>query len=156
MSRLVTGALNSLAKLAFFMVLWFPRIMVSAVSNQEPFLIRGNAMFFYSKNSLPSKEVLPGIVLRSVYLDNSMMTFFDIEPGSRIPPHKHPHEQISYVVKGSMKMTVGGEIRSMREGDIAVIPPNVEHQVETGDEPVLAIDAWHPRRDDYVLDTPSS
>lgn len=113
-------------------------------------------MFFYSKNSLPSKEVLPGIVLRSVYLDHSMLTFFDIEPGSRIPAHKHPHEQISYVVKGSMKMIVGGEMRRMAEGDIAVIPPNVEHQVETGDEAVLAIDAWHPRRDDYILDTPSS
>jgi quercetin dioxygenase-like cupin family protein len=109
-------------------------------------------MYFHSKNQLPSKEALPGVTLRSVYLDNSMMTFFDIQPNSRIPAHKHPHEQISYLVKGSMKMTVGGETRSMREGDIAVIPPFVEHQVEVGDEPVLAIDAWHPRRDDYILD----
>ncbi|RJP16070.1 MAG: cupin domain-containing protein [Candidatus Abyssobacteria bacterium SURF_5] len=109
-------------------------------------------MYFHSKNSLPRKEVLPGIVLRSVYLDNSMMTFFDIQPNSRIPLHKHPHEQISYLVKGKMKMIVGGEERSMQEGDIAIIPPNVEHEVQVGEEPVLAIDAWHPRRADYILD----
>lgn len=109
-------------------------------------------MFFYRKEELPSKEVLPGILLRSVYLENSMMTFFDIQPGSRISLHKHPHEQISYLIKGSMTMKVGGETRVMHEGDIAVIPPNVDHEIEVGKEPVLAIDAWHPRREDYVLD----
>ncbi len=109
-------------------------------------------MYFYSKDQLPTKEVLPGIVLRSVYLENSMMTFFDIQPHSRIPRHKHPHEQISYLVRGAMKMTVGDETRMMRQGDIAVIPPNVEHEIETGDEPVLAIDGWHPKREDYILD----
>jgi quercetin dioxygenase-like cupin family protein len=87
-----------------------------------------------------------------VYLDNSMLTFFDIEPNSHIPLHKHPHEQISYVVKGSMTMTVGDQTRVMREGDIAVIPSGVEHRVDTGSEPLFAIDAWHPRREDYILD----
>lgn len=109
-------------------------------------------MVFYNKDELPSKEVVPGIMLRSVYLDNCMMTFFDLQPGSQIPPHKHPHEQISFVVKGSLKMTVGGETKTMGAGDIAVIPPNVEHQAETGDEVTFAIDAWNPIREDYVLD----
>ncbi|RJP65034.1 MAG: cupin domain-containing protein [Candidatus Abyssobacteria bacterium SURF_17] len=109
-------------------------------------------MFFYNRHELPSKEVLPGIMLRSVYVKNTMMTFFDIQPGRRIPPHKHPHEQISYLVKGSMNMTVGGETRAMKEGDIAVIPPNVEHSVEVGVEPVFALDAWYPVREDYILD----
>ena len=109
-------------------------------------------MFFYSKRELPSKELLPGIMLRSVYLKNAMMTFFDLQPGSRIPSHKHPHEQISYLVRGSMNMTVGGETRTMKEGDIAVIPPNIEHSVEVGAEPVFALDAWYPIREDYMLD----
>jgi len=109
-------------------------------------------MYFYKKSELPSKEMLPGIELRSVYLDNAMMTFFDLQPGSTIPPHKHPHEQISFVVKGSMKMTVGGETRMVSEGDIAVIPPDVEHSAEVGEEPVFALDGWYPIREDYVLD----
>lgn len=109
-------------------------------------------MPFYKKSELPTKEIVPGITLRSVYLDNNMMTFFDLEPGSAIPSHKHPHEQISYIAKGSLTMTVGGETRTMREGDIAVVPPNVEHSAQTGDQPTLAIDSWHPIREDYVLD----
>jgi quercetin dioxygenase-like cupin family protein len=108
-------------------------------------------MLFFNKDELPSKEMLPGVKLRSVYLESSMMTFFDIKPHSRIPLHKHPHEQISYLVKGTMKMRVGDETRMMHEGDIAVIPPNVEHEIEIGDAPVFAIDAWHPRREDYIL-----
>ena len=113
-------------------------------------------MYFHSKNELPSKEIQPGITLRSVYLENTMMTIFDLQPGSRIPLHKHPHEQISYVAKGSLKMTVAGQAKVMQEGDIAVIPPNVEHEAEVGDEQTLALDAWHPIREDYVLDKEST
>lgn len=109
-------------------------------------------MHFHSKDELPSKEMLPGITLRSVYLENTMMTFFDLQPGSRIPLHKHEHEQISYVVRGSLKMTVAGQTKLMREGDIAVIPGNVEHEAEVGEEPTFALDAWYPIREDYVLD----
>ncbi len=109
-------------------------------------------MSFYSRSQLPSKEVLPGIILRSVYLENTMMTFFDLKAGSHIPAHKHPHEQISYLVRGSMKMRVGDQTRVMNEGDIAVVPANVEHEVEVGPEPVFALDAWHPIRQDYILD----
>ena len=109
-------------------------------------------MYFHERNELPSKEMLPGITLRSVYLENTMMTFFDLEPGSRIPPHKHHHEQISYLVSGSMTMTVGGEQKLMGAGDIAVVPANIEHEAEVGDEPAFALDAWHPIREDYVLD----
>lgn len=109
-------------------------------------------MFFYSREKLPSKEMLPGIILRSVYLTNTMLTFFDLAPDSHIPAHKHPHEQISYLIKGSMTMTVGGETKLMRAGDIAAIPPNVEHEIVVGREACVAIDAWHPIRDDYILD----
>ena len=108
-------------------------------------------MPFYKKDELPSKEVVPGITLRSVYLENSMMTTFDIEPGSAIPSHKHPHEQITFLVKGSLKMTVGDETRTMQASDIAVVPPEVEHSAEAL-EPSLAVDSWYPIREDYVLD----
>lgn len=109
-------------------------------------------MYFYTKKDLPSKEVLPGIVLRSVYLPNTMITFFDLAAGSRIPAHKHPHEQISYMLHGTITMTVGGETRTMQPGDIAVIPANVEHSVVVGEQQAVALDAWHPIRQDYVLD----
>ena len=108
-------------------------------------------MPFYKKDELPSKEVVPGITLRSVYLENSMMTFFDLEPGSAIPSHKHPHEQITCLVKGSLKMTVGDETRTIQAGDIAVVPPEVGHSAEAL-EPSYAVDSWYPIREDYVLD----
>jgi quercetin dioxygenase-like cupin family protein len=109
-------------------------------------------MTFHKMSELPSKEVLPGVLLRSVYIENAMMTFFELQPGSVIPRHKHPHEQISYIANGSLTMTVAGETRVMGQGDIAVIPPNVEHEAVVGDRPTLALDAWYPIREDYVLD----
>lgn len=113
-------------------------------------------MPFHKKSELPTKEIVPGITLRSVYLENSMMTFFDFQPGSAIPSHKHPHEQITYLVKGSLEMTVAGETMTMQDGDIAVVPANAEHSAKVGDAPAFAVDSWYPVRDDYVLDSLST
>ena len=88
-------------------------------------------MYFHERNELPSKEMLPGITLRSVYLENIAVQYLD---------------------PSDLTMTVGGEQKLMGAGDIAVVPANIEHEAEVGDEPAFALDAWHPIREDYVLD----
>jgi quercetin dioxygenase-like cupin family protein len=51
---------------------------------------------FFRKSDLKARPVLQGITLRAIAGDKTMMTFFDLEPHACIPPHRHPHEQISY------------------------------------------------------------
>jgi quercetin dioxygenase-like cupin family protein len=48
-------------------------------------------------------------------------------------------------------MTVGNETRTIQAGDIAVVPPEVEHSAKAL-EPSYAVDSWYPIREDYVLD----
>lgn len=106
-------------------------------------------MPFYTVGDLPSVEAQPGIVRRSVYLEHAMITFFDLAPGSVIPVHSHPHEQITFVVRGAMEFTVGDEVRVLRAGDGACSPAGVPHGAVVLDEPTFALDAWYPRREDY-------
>ena len=68
-------------------------------------------MSFFTVNELPGTEMLPGVVRRAVYLEHAMMTFFDFAPGSVIPEHDHPHEQITYVLQGTMEFRLGDERR---------------------------------------------
>ena len=38
-------------------------------------------MPYYKKQDLPSKEIIPGLTLRSVWIDKLMITMVDLKPG---------------------------------------------------------------------------
>jgi len=101
---------------------------------------------------LPSKELLPGISLRSIHLDKVMVTFVDLEEGALVPPHRHPHEQISLIISGSLLYNVEGEAKLVRAGEAVLVPADAEHSVSVLDGPVLAYDVFHPVREDYIFD----
>lgn len=107
-------------------------------------------MSFFSTSKLPATEMLEGVLRREVHLDHVMLTFFDFEPGSVVPEHSHAHEQITYVVRGGMRFTLGDETRTLHAGDGVTIPPGIPHGAVVLDEPTLAIDAWYPLREDYL------
>ncbi|MDY7078162.1 MAG: cupin domain-containing protein [Chloroflexota bacterium] len=106
-------------------------------------------MSFFTVNELPGTEMLPGVVRRAVYLEHAMITFFDFAPGSVIPEHDHPHEQITYVLQGTMEFRLGDERHTLRAGDGVCCPPNIPHSAVILDEPTVALDAWYPLREEY-------
>ncbi len=65
--------------------------------------------YFRSLKNLNHKEPVKGVSVRSVYLDDYMLTYMEFEPGSVIPEHKHPREQITLILEGGMDMTVERE-----------------------------------------------
>jgi len=106
-------------------------------------------MAYFRTNELPATEMLPGATRRAAYLGKVMLTFFDFEPRTVIPGHHHPHEQITWIVSGSMEFNLDGEVRVLHAGDGVLIPPDTPHGATILDEPCRAIDAWHPIREDY-------
>jgi len=107
-------------------------------------------MGFFRESDLKAKQVLEGITLKAVSGDKTMMTFFEFEPNAVIPSHKHPHEQITYIIEGKMEFTIEGETMILKEGEGVVIPSNQEHSARGMDESTKAVDAWYPIREDYL------
>ena len=101
-------------------------------------------MSFFEVKRLPAQEVLPGIVLRSVNLENVMMTFVDYAAGSEVAMHEHRHEQITYVLEGTLEVAVGEERRLLGPGQGVRIPPYTEHGSRPVQGPAKALDAWSP------------
>lgn len=99
---------------------------------------------------LASREMLPGVTLREVHLERVMVTFIRLLPGAVVPAHRHPHEQISVVVSGRLKMTVGTESFVLQPGEGARVPSRVEHSAEALAE-TWAQDSFSPIREDYVM-----
>jgi len=62
---------------------------------------------------------------------------FTLAPGGRIPAHRHPnieHEQL--MLSGQMRVTLDGEERVVRAGQVLFIPPRVTHAyANDGPEP---------------------
>lgn len=95
-------------------------------------------------------RVLPGIDRRTlVYGASSLMTEFRMDKGSRLPSHNHPQEQIGYLVKGHVALTIAGEKYDVLPGASWCIPGGAEHSAEILEDSV-AIEVFAPVRADYL------
>jgi quercetin dioxygenase-like cupin family protein len=63
--------------------------------------------------------------------------------------HSHPHEQISYIQKGSFEVEINGEKRILKAGDSFYAAPDVKHGVVALEDSVI-IDVFTPQRDDFL------
>jgi quercetin dioxygenase-like cupin family protein len=80
---------------------------------------------------------------------NEMIGRLHLAKGAVVPPHKHVSEQITMVMSGSLKFTIGGEETTVLAGEVFIIPPNVVHSavaLEDSDD----IDAFSPLRLDWL------
>ena len=108
-------------------------------------------MHWYRTADLPQKKMADGILLSAVWGEGAMITFFDLEEGAVIPPHKHSHEQITFLIEGELEFTVSGEMRILGPGDGCVIAAYEEHTVRVRKGPAKALDAWYPLREEYKI-----
>jgi|TARA_B100000315_G_C14293980_1_gene458692 quercetin dioxygenase-like cupin family protein len=77
--------------------------------------------------------------------ESCQLLWAKFEPGGTYELHSHPHEQISVMVSGRMRLTVGDEVRDIGPGDMWYAPANMLHGGEIlGDEPVVFIDVYAP------------
>jgi quercetin dioxygenase-like cupin family protein len=105
-------------------------------------------MPFIDLTEVQVKEPAPGYKAVFVHSEKMTIAYWDVEPGSVLPEHSHPHEQIASVIEGRFELLVGEERRVMEPGVAAVIPSNVVH----GGRAITAcrlIDVFHPVREDY-------
>jgi len=95
-------------------------------------------------------KALPGIRMKTLcYGAQTLMTEFLLERGSTLPLHAHPHEQTGYLVKGHMRLTIGGVPNDVFPGDSWCIPSSVEHGAQILEDSV-AIEVFSPVREDYL------
>ncbi len=93
--------------------------------------------------------MLPGLTRKTLAQGQSMMICeFTFDAHVEIPTHSHPHEQVGYVVKGHVEMTIEGKKYELRQGDSYYAPSNAPHGALTL-EPSVIVDTFSPPREDY-------
>jgi quercetin dioxygenase-like cupin family protein len=105
--------------------------------------------YFFEPETRTKKEVLPGVALRTFWGERMLLSLVDLQPGAAIPAHSHPHEQVGMMLRGEMHLTIGGETRLVKPGDLYIIPGGVQHSVSVGKAEAQCIEAFSPVREEY-------
>ena len=98
-----------------------------------------------------SWEDLGGGIKRKImsYNDSVMLVKVAFEKNAIGALHHHYHTQISFIESGIFEVTVDGEKKALKKGDVFYIPPDAMHGVVCFEEGVL-IDIFSPMREDFV------
>ena len=102
-------------------------------------------------NNVPWEPVRAGVDRKAFSSNGATVALNRLAPGHEPRPHHHPHEQIIYILEGRFRIHVGEQQTVLGAGGLLVVPPDVEHWGEVvGDETVLNLDVFTPKRADYA------
>jgi quercetin dioxygenase-like cupin family protein len=104
---------------------------------------------FSTLAGLPWERITDKIERRILAGKQGMIVWWKMNAGAHAASHQHPHEQIVLMLKGRMDFRIGSDRRSMVEGDVAVIPGNVEHE-GFFPEDTEVVDVFAPPREDFL------
>ncbi len=92
----------------------------------------------------------PGITRRILARGGNMMGVeAAFEKGAVGSEHRHPHEQITYVVSGVFEYTCEGKTYTLTAGDSYYVAPDWSHGAVCVEAGVL-IDIFTPQREDFL------
>ena len=75
----------------------------------------------------PEYSTEKGPTIKGEKIEIAMMTY---PAGTSANPHTHPNEQFQIVLKGKARYHIGGEEKVLGPGEVALMPANVEHEIE--------------------------
>ena len=94
----------------------------------------------------------PGITRRILARGGSLMGVeASFKKGAAGMVHKHPHEQVSYIVSGSFEYEANSVTYMLKAGDSYYVEPDVLHGAVALEDSVI-LDIFTPQREDFIAD----
>jgi quercetin dioxygenase-like cupin family protein len=78
-----------------------------------------------------------------------MIAHVYLAKGAVVPEHSHHNEQITYILDGLLRFTLGDETIDVAAGEVLTIPAHVPHRAEALED-TLDVDVFHPPRQDWL------
>ena len=98
-------------------------------------------------------QVKPGVERRLAYTNNVMIAVIDFNNGPQAepdPPHRHVHEQVSYVAEGEILFIMDDETVKLGPGDLFTVPSDRLHTIQLLTSHARLIDCFNPIREDFI------
>jgi quercetin dioxygenase-like cupin family protein len=105
---------------------------------------------FASASETAPRRIWDGVAGRVVMGGNATLGVIELAPGSVVPEHSHPNEQLGILLEGTVTFRIGGERRTLQQrGDTWSIPPDVPHEAQAGEAGAVVAEAFAPARADW-------
>lgn len=103
-----------------------------------------------SHEAAPQQQAGSGVVRRILaYSDDAMCVENTFETGAVGALHSHPHTQITYIVSGRYRFTVGEQTYEVKAGDTLLKKDGIVHGCVCLEAGVM-LDFFSPMREDFV------
>lgn len=106
----------------------------------------------FSMDDLRWEKMTDKVYRQYAYGANGMVARFLLEKGAFIPEHRHPNEQITHIVSGSVEVEIEGAKHRVGAGGFIIIPPNKPHSFRALED-TIDMDFFSPVRMDWVQRT---
>ena len=106
-------------------------------------------MKFVTPEHLPWQEMKEGIKLKAAWGRDMMVTIMEMAPGTEIPEHSHPHEQVGTIMDGAVQVTIRGETRLMRRGELYFVENYEKHSLRAMEHGAKIEDVFYPIREEF-------
>lgn len=103
-------------------------------------------------DKMPMEKLNDKISRRYIYGEKIMLVLFDLKKGAIVPEHHHESEQVTYIIKGKVKVFSEGKEFVVAKGEVLVIPSNTPHRFEALED-TFDIDVFSPLRQDWLEGT---
>ena len=110
---------------------------------------------WYRWDDLPRERVTDQLDRRLITGERLMLAHVYLKKGCVVPKHAHENEQLTYILEGALKFWIGedgGEVITVRAGEVLHIPSNIPHKAEALED-TLDVDVFSPPRQDWLNHT---
>ena len=100
-------------------------------------------------SELNPARIWDGVLARALHADRLTIGFVEIDPDVLVPEHRHDHEQVGFVLRGSVTMVIAGQSRELRAGETYTIASQVPHSARAGGDGASVVDVFAPVREEW-------
>lgn len=104
----------------------------------------------YEFDKMPREQTLPGVSRQVIHGSQSTLVRWFFDKDAVVPLHHQPHEQVTWIIAGSVEVFSQGKRYIVRAGDVIVFPPNVPHEFRSLEDGTINIDFFAPGRQDWI------
>jgi quercetin dioxygenase-like cupin family protein len=107
--------------------------------------------YYNNWKEYPEVEAMPGIRRTVISGEKVMLSLVHAKAGAAVGNHHHAAEQVSWIIKGKMRVTTEhGEPRIIGPGDVWVIPGNAVHSAAYLEDTEM-LEGFGPIRLEYLI-----
>ena len=104
---------------------------------------------FWKPEGIPPRTLAPGVTAKIASGEKMMLSLVTFAPDAVVPTHSHPHEQMGFMVSGTLELTIEGETRVLSGNDMYLVPGGVPHSAKAGPGGAVALEAFTPPREEF-------